>query len=164
MSRDTAVGREGAGLGREAWSPTRPLAPGEASIMSVAEASGSACPLQTACGAHTRPSTQHSLNSMLFSVRVPVLSVNTYSTCGRGSDASAAPRGSAPTLRALHGAPARGSHPHALCRAGPGYHAHSAGPDSAELRPQAGSLEQLRGGVLNSLYTRDRSSGSLCPP
>lgn len=51
--------------------------------MSMPEASGSTCPLQTACGTYTWPSMQHSLNSMLFSVSVPVLSVNTYSTCGR---------------------------------------------------------------------------------
>lgn len=51
--------------------------------MSMA-ASGSTCPLQTAWGTYTWPSTQHSRNSMLFSVRVPVLSVKTYSTCGHG--------------------------------------------------------------------------------
>lgn len=49
--------------------------------MSMPEASGSTCPLQTACGTYTWPSMQHSLNSMLFSVSVPVLSVKTYSTC-----------------------------------------------------------------------------------
>lgn len=55
---------------------------GDESIMSMLSAPDMIWPLQTACGTYTWPSTQHSINSMLFSVRVPVLSVKTYSTWG----------------------------------------------------------------------------------
>lgn len=61
--------------------------------MSMPEASGSTCPLHTACGTYTWPSMQHSLNSMLFSVSVPVLSVKMYSTCGHTAALGAAGRG-----------------------------------------------------------------------
>ena len=95
QAQDMPEGRRG-GTRAGSMTPTRPLVPGEASIMSMAEASGSTWPLQTAWGTYTWPSTQHSLNSMLFSVRVPVLSVNTYSTCRRGCAARLPPRGSDP--------------------------------------------------------------------
>lgn len=96
--------------------PTRPPAPGEASIMSMAAAVGSTCPLQTACGTYTWPSTQHSLNSMLFSVRVPVLSVNTYSTCGHDSAGSCCPSRAlgAPKAASSERSDFRGFHPTAL--------------------------------------------------
>lgn len=53
---------------------------GDESIMSMLSVPDMIWPLQMACGTYTWPSTQHSMNSMLFSVRVPVLSVKTYST------------------------------------------------------------------------------------
>lgn len=81
-----------------AWPPTLAPAPGEESIMSMPAAPGSTCPLQTACGTYTWPSMQHSLNSMLFSVSVPVLSVKIYSTCGH-----TAPRRELPGLRPPRG-------------------------------------------------------------